>query len=200
MVGRIAEMFGRGLLVCVGLFAFLLALALAFELKVSMGPVIATGIAALAFGWFLDKLPFKSRSFITKLSLSVSIAVGAAFVMFKITSPPGGYINLAYDGSSASGVFLELENRSTQAIYLKGRGDKLWPGTSHTTCNDLHREDSDPITIADGNPGVIKVSAGGQLRLDVDTQVPSEFKHGFCHVRVSLLGGAFIETGMFMAR
>jgi hypothetical protein len=87
-----------------------------------------------------------------------------AWILFKGTSPPSGYIDIEYDGMSTSGVYWKLENRATQALYMKGTGDKIWPNMPVTKCRtfDYLHEGSDPPYLADGSPSIIKVSPGGR--------------------------------------
>jgi hypothetical protein len=127
-------------------------------------------------------------------------AAGIAIFVLKLMSVPTGYIVFKYDGLSPSGVFVEMENRSTQAIYLKGNGNKIWASEARAGCHSAgsSSEGSDPVYFADGGtPSIIKVSPGDRVRLDIPTGLPSKYKGGFCRLRLSLLGGAFVESNLF---
>ena len=130
-------------------------------------------------------------------------AAGVGFFALKLMSVPAGYIVFKYAGMSSSGVWVEMGNRSTQAIYLRGYGNKVWAGEARAECHSagFASEGSDPVYFADGgSSSVIKVSPGDRVRLDIPTGVPSKFKGGFCHLRLSLLGGAFVESDLFTPR
>ena len=130
------------------------------------------------------------------------LAVGLALFVLKLTRPPSGYIDIQYDGMSASGVFWKLENRSTQTIYVQGDGDRVWPGFAVTECRrfDYSEEGRDPPEIVDGFPSSIKVSPGARLRLNVVTVLPKQYKGGRCRLRLELLGGTFVESGEFIPK
>ena len=127
------------------------------------------------------------------------VAAGFAFVVFHVTRPPSGYIDIKYDGMSSSGVFWELENRSNQAIYIQGTADKVWPSSHITKCRalDYSSEASDPPYFADGFPSVIRVSPNARIRLNVETTLPNKYRGGHCFLRLSLLGGTFVESHEF---
>lgn len=130
--------------------------------------------------------------------LSLAIA-GLAFVALWFVIPPVGHIDIRYDGLSSSGVYWMLENRSTQSIYMQGTGDKIWPNSPITTCGNAaySNEASDPRSLADGSPSLIRIFPGGHFRMNVATTLPSTYKGGHCYVRVSLLGGTFVESHEF---
>jgi hypothetical protein len=121
------------------------------------------------------------------------------FIVIKAASPPSGYIDVTYDGMSSTGVYLKLDNRSTQTIYMQGTGDKIWPEIPITTCTTFifSSPASDPPYFADGSPSIIKIAPGGQFRLNVNTTLPAQYKRGRCHIRVRLLGGTFVESHEF---
>lgn len=133
----------------------------------------------------------------------ILVAAGVALFVVKLMSVPTGYILLKYDGLSPSGVFVEMENRSNQAVYLKGNGNRVWAGEARAECRSdgVSSEGSDPVYFADGGtPSIIKVSSGERVRLDVPTSMPSNYKSGFCRLWLSLLGGAFVESDVFTPR
>lgn len=134
---------------------------------------------------------------LTGINAPICVA-SLAFLVFKLTEPPSGSIAVNYDGVSASSVFLIVENQSTQAIYIRSEGDKVWPGYFRTTCRTLDSEQSDPMVIADGFYSTTKIAPRGRIRLNVPTELPNQFKDGHayvrCRVRLKLEGGTFIET------
>lgn len=129
-------------------------------------------------------------------------SVALSFFIFRLEMPPTGYVDVNYDGMSTSGVFWQLENRSTQAIYMQGADNKIWPNWATTKCRtaDYSAEGSDPGYLADGAPSIIKVSPGERIRLEVDTNLPNKYKGGHCRVRLALAGGTFIESHDFTPR
>ncbi|HWS69788.1 MAG TPA: hypothetical protein VN325_44040 [Steroidobacteraceae bacterium] len=132
------------------------------------------------------------------LALSLAVA-GLAFLALLFAIPPRGHIDIEYDGLSKSGVYWMLENRSTQTIYMQGTGDKVWPNSPITTCRTAaySNESSDPVYLADGSPSLIRVPPGGHFRMNVATTLPNTYKGGHCYVRVTLLGGTFVESHEF---
>jgi hypothetical protein len=134
---------------------------------------------------------------LTGINAPICVA-SLAFLAFKLKEPPSGSIAVKYDGVSASSVFLVVENQSTQAIYIRSEGDKVWPGYFRTACRTFGSEQSDPMVIVDGFYSTTKVAPGGRIRLDVPTELPKQFKDGHvyarCRVRLELEGGTFIET------
>jgi hypothetical protein len=129
--------------------------------------------------------------------------VSLSFVAFRLKMPPTGYIDIRYDGNAESGLFWELDNRSTQSIYMEGKGDKVWGGSAAITkCTkfDYSSEESDPPYFADGSPSIIKVSPGERYRLYVETSLPKKYKGGRCRIRLSLLGGTFVESQEFIPK
>ena len=136
---------------------------------------------------------------LTAINAPICVA-SFAFLVFMLTAPPSGSIAVNYDGLSASSVFLVVENKSTQAIYIRSDADKkVWPGYFLTTCSTFDSpEQSDPMLIVDGTYSTIKIAPGGRIRLDVPTELPNQFKDGHrlahCRVRLQLEGGTFIET------
>lgn len=129
------------------------------------------------------------------------VAAFFAFILFRSRSVPGGYIDLKYSGTSTTGIFWNLENRSTQTIYLRGtgNGNSVWPSSLLTKCKtlDYSSEESDPTYLADGFFSVIKISPGESIRFHVETSLPSRYKRGHCYLRLSLLGGTFVESPNF---
>ena len=136
---------------------------------------------------------------LTAINAPICVA-SFAFLVFMLTAPPSGWIEVKYDGLSASSVFLVIENKSTRAIFIRSDADnKAWPGYFLTTCSTFDSpEQSDPMVIVDGTYSTIKIAPGGQIRLDVPTELPNQFKDGHrlahCRVRLKLEGGTFIET------
>lgn len=145
---------------------------------------------------------------LTGINAPICIA-SLAYLVYELKVPPSGSIAVTYDGMSASSVFLAVENHSTQAIFIRNEGDKVWPGYSTTTCKtfdaDGWSEQSDPMEIADGLwYSTIKVAAGGRIRLNVPTELPNQFKDGHryvrCRVRLRLEGGTYIESYDFVPK
>jgi len=117
------------------------------------------------------------------------VAVG--FVEVKLEMPPIGLIDVRYDGKSASGVFLLLENKSSRTIYLQDTDQPT------ATCTNIDATESDSPYIVDGPSSITRISPGERFRMNVVTTLPSEFKVGSCRIRVPLLGGAWIESQQF---
>jgi len=127
------------------------------------------------------------------------VASGVVLLAFKLTRPPSGHIKVEYGGMSKSGVFIDLENLSTQTIYLVGSGTDVWPGYAKTECKapDYSTGDSDGYVLSDGYPTKIKVSQGSRVRLSIETKLPRQYKGGHCRVRLELMGGTFVESSVF---
>jgi hypothetical protein len=166
----------------------------------TLGAIIASVSVALGT-YLLIRFP-ASRNVeafvLTVINAPIFIA-SFAFLVFKLTEPPSGFIAVNYDGLSASSVFLIVENKSTQAIYIRSDTDKkVWPGFFRTTCRTFDSEQFDPMVIVDGIYSTIKVAPGGRVRLDVPTELPNQLKdkQGYvrCRIRLSLEGGTFIDT------
>jgi hypothetical protein len=169
---------------------------------------IVGSVAALLGAYRLIRFP-ASRNIeafiLTAINAPICVA-SFAFLVFKLTEPPSGSIEINYDGLSASSVFLVVENKSTRAIYVRSDTDKrVWPGYFWTTCRTFDSPvQSDPMVIVDGIYSTIKIAPGGRIRLDVPTELPNQFKDGHglahCRVRLKLEGGTFIETYDFEPR
>jgi hypothetical protein len=140
----------------------------------------------------------KLKSLVAGLIVILAIA-DLAFVIFTFVVPPIGHIDFKYDGTSPSGVYLMLENRSTQTIFMQGTKDVVWPNSPKTTCSTAaySNESSDPGYLADGRPSLIRVLPGGHFRMLVATDLPSKYRGGHCRVRLPLIGGTFIESHEF---
>ena len=126
-------------------------------------------------------------------------AVGIGAFVYSKWMPPDGYIVLKYDGMSTSGVFFWLENRSSRAIYTEGSGNEVWDSRRLTSCKgrgDIS-ENSDPLALVDGYQSTIRVSPGERIRLKIETKLPGQYIGGSCRLRLSLLGGVFIESEEF---
>jgi hypothetical protein len=163
---------------------------------------IVGSVAALLGAYRLIRFP-ASRNIeafiLTAINAPICFA-SFAFLVFKLTEPPSGSIDVNYDGLSASSVFLVVENKSTRAIYIRSDTDKkVWPGYFWTTCGTFDSpEQTDPMVIVDGIYSTIKIAPGGRIRLNVPTELPNQFKDrhrlAHCRVRLKLEGGTFIET------
>ena len=60
---------------------------------------------------------------------------------------------------------LDVDNRSTQTIYIQGKGAETWPDFAITECKtfDYSAGASDGNVIVDGLPSSIKLSPGARL-------------------------------------
>lgn len=170
---------------------------------VSEAWIVTAGLTCAVLGTVLGAVALIDRlrgRLVPQFGLSIiGILVGALWTHGYLASSPSGYIDITYDGMSKSGVYWKLENRSTRAIYVQGTGDKIWPNIPITTCTTSFYSDprSDPPYFVDGYTSIIKVPPGGQFRLNVDTDLPAEYKGGRCYVRVGFLGGTFAESHDF---
>jgi hypothetical protein len=126
-------------------------------------------------------------------------AVGLAYLIFKLEMPPSGYIEVNYDGMSRTVVFWRLENHSTQAIYVYGSGNRLSPTWAVIKCRpaDYSAEVSDRNPTFSGFATVTKIPPGGQIRLEIESSFPEEYKGGYCRLRLTLAGGTFVESHEF---
>jgi hypothetical protein len=117
--------------------------------------------------------------------------VGIGFVQVKVEMPPIGFIDVRYDGKSPSGVFLLLENKSSRTIYIQDTDQPI------ATCTNIDATESDSPYIVDGPASITRISPGERFRMNVVTALPRTFKVGHCHIRVPLLGGAWVESQQF---
>jgi hypothetical protein len=123
---------------------------------------------------------------------SLLVIIGVGFVLVKLEMAPMGLISVHYDGKSTSGVFLLLENKSSQAIYVRGVDQMA------ATCTNIDTMEShSPPYGIDGFSTIIRISPGERLRMFVAKELLSTFERGHCHVRVPLLGGAWVESDEF---
>ena len=129
-------------------------------------------------------------------------AVGLALFVLKLERPPAGFIDVRYVGMSESVVFFDVDNKSTQTIYIQGKGADTWPDFAITECKtfDYSAGTSDGNVIIDGPPSSIKLSPGARLHLEVTSTLPRQYKGGHCRSRLSLLGGTFVESEEFTPR
>jgi hypothetical protein len=129
-------------------------------------------------------------------------AAGAAFFVLTLARPPAGFIDVRYVSMAESAVFFDVENKSTQTIYIQGKDAETWPDFAITECKtfDYSAGASDGNVIVDALPSSIKLSPGARLHLKVTSTLPKQYKGGHCRSRLSLLGGTFVESEEFTPR
>jgi hypothetical protein len=122
--------------------------------------------------------------------LIIAVAMAAALIVPHASGPitPPGQITLSYSGGSDSSYFFVLDNRSAQAIYLRGtRG--FWIGVIPSDTVMSCTGGISAKTEADNSPyrdlGGIKVSPEERLRLTVaKNAVTARHKGGECYVQL----------------
>jgi hypothetical protein len=129
--------------------------------------------------------------------LMSAIAAGMLFV--KATWPPSGHVEVIYAGLSDKGVWIDLENGSTQPLFISGIGNEVQVGSAFTDCrtSDYTSGSNDRNVLSDGYESHIRISPGSHVRLNVLTTLINQYKDGHCHVRIEIRGGSFVESREF---
>jgi hypothetical protein len=130
---------------------------------------------------------------------AILAALGLGFFLYIKLLPPHGNIDFRFDGMSSSEVYFWLDNRSDRAIFTNGRGGEVWSSEILTSCKAKGEtsENLEPPPFVDGQASIIRVSPGDKIRLTIKTSLPHQYLGGSCRIRLSLLGGVFIESQAF---
>jgi hypothetical protein len=136
-------------------------------------------------------------------AIVTAVALMIAACQREAAQRPSGFIRLEYVEASGSTAVFRLTNHSTQPIYFRGseRSGLAVPlaGVATMQCRAV---DSDAwswgdFKIAEAGPEAIEVGPDKEQLVSVDGAFAQQHKGGRCLMRLSLEGGAFIESRSF---
>lgn len=143
--------------------------------------------------------PYTHKAGLFLVFLTAIVACGS-----RADLVPSGTISLEYVETSGERAVFQLENRSTQSLYFRGRSTPLTGvaplAGAVSTLQCKPAEAGAWVVegkIEEGGPETIHVAPGQRQRLSVQAAFAQQYKGGRCRLRLRLEGGTFIESRTF---